>query len=289
MVLCLAAGLIGCSDESDTAENADSGAADLPAGATAIVVIANPVVNEAHETGVPAELTADHRSGIAVDADPGGADVTDATGLAVVEAVAGATELRLGPDPAALALTVQAQGDVYDAPIAYDGTGAAFFDATPIRYPVGENSAAIYLDPGTPIREIEQALSTDDAIVVLRPGTYPGDLVITGRGALLFGEGFSQSTVIIDGSVDARGEQVRLRGLTIEGGVTAAGNNFGMSFCVIRGRADITGNGGAFLRNAFCDDANVPSSSATLLDNSGLAPLAAIRPEACDPETEPDD
>jgi hypothetical protein len=283
--LCLL-GLFGCKDEELDVTADDAGAADLPAGATAIVVIANPVVNDAHEAGVPSMLAPEHRDAIAVAAEPGGRSSTDETGLAVVEATPGATELRLGPDPAALALSVHDAGDVYDAPVAYDGTTAAFFDATPIRYAVGESSAAIHLEPGTPIREIEQALSVDDAIVVLGSGVYPGDLVITGRGVLLFGEGFSQSAVTIGGSIDARGEQVRLRGLTIDGSVTAAGNGFGMSFCVVRERASITGNGGAFLRNAFCDEATVPSSSVTMLDNTGLAPLRDVRPPACDPEPE---
>jgi hypothetical protein len=59
----------------------------------------------------------------------------------------------------------------------------------------------------------------------------------------------------------------------------------GLSFSVVRGTTTITGNGGAFLRNVFCGAVTVPSSNATLLDNTGLAPIASPLPAALCPGT----
>jgi hypothetical protein len=245
--------------------------------------VLNPVVNAGHATGTPG-IVGDIHDGVRVHADPGGEDTTDVTGLAVVGAERGPTVVTLGEQddaPTELTLTVVAEGDVYDAAVGYDGTVADYFELTPIRHAVGEPSGAIYIEPDTAIGEIESTLESDDVVVVLRPGVYAGDLTIRGRGALLFGEGFSGDAVVIDGSVTALGEEVRLRGLTITGGVTSAGNSFGMSFSRVFGDASITGNGGAFLRNVFCAAVDVPSSNAALLDNYGVAPIEAVPPERC--------
>ncbi|WP_437940139.1 hypothetical protein [Sorangium sp. So ce341] len=251
---------------------------DVPAGATAIVAIVNPVVNTPHTTGVPDEL-GDARDGITVTAMPGDSDVT-ADGVAVVGVPAGGIELEVSG--AGLSHTVQAEGDVVDAPIAFSGSAAAFFDNTPIRYAVNEASGAVFLDPSVPLAEIEGHLAEDDRIVVLRPGTYVGSITITGKGTLLYGEEFLDRAVIIDGSITAAGEEVRLRGLTITGDLVSKGNNFGISFSLVRGNVSITGNAGAFVRNVFCRETVVPSSNATLLDNHGVAPLEALPPILCD-------
>lgn len=250
---------------------------DVPAGATAIVAIVNPVVNTPHTTGVPDEL-GDARDGIAVTARPGDSDVT-ADGVAVVGVPPGGIELDVSG--ASLSHTVQAEGDVVDAPIAFSGSAAAFFDNTPIRYAVNEASGAIFLDPSVPLADIEGHLAEDDRIVVLRPGTYVGSITITGKGTLLYGEGFLDRAVVIDGSITAEGEEVRLRGLTITGDLISRGNNFGVSFSLVRGDVSIMGNAGAFVRNVFCGETVVPSSNATLLDNYGVAPLEALPPVLC--------
>jgi hypothetical protein len=267
------------SDGSGGGTSSGVGGADVVAGTTAIVAIVNPVVNDANAAAVPAELGTE-RASIAVDAEPGEDDVTDATGLALVEVPTGPIDLSVGDAPA-LPHSVLAAGDVYDAAVAYDGAAAAFFPNTPIRYAVGSESGAFFFDPDDAIDDIQARLGEDDVVVVLRPGTYTGSLDIRGRGAVLFGEGWSDRAVVIDGSVIANGEQVRLRGLTITGDLTSNGNGFGISFSVVRGGADIKGNGGAFLRNVFCGSATVPSSSATLLDNVGIAPSLTL-PTECD-------
>lgn len=288
LVFALSLVFAGCKEEETPDTNLDD--ADLPAGSTAIVVILNPVSNDGHSVGLP-NITGSTRGGVAVDAAPGGEDVTDDTGLAVLGVEVGLTTMSFSDidAPPALDLDVLAAGDVYDAAVAFDGGAAEYFELTPIRYSVGQGSGAVFIEPGTPIGDIEDQLSVDEVVVVLRPGVYVGDLTITGRGVLLFGEGFSKSNVIIDGSVSALGEAVRLRGLTITGNVTSAGNNFGMSFSEVRGTASITGNGGAFLRNVFCGQVTIPTDNAALLDNYGIAPLLTLPDGACeDGETEGD-
>ncbi|WP_434042570.1 MULTISPECIES: hypothetical protein [Sorangium] len=275
MLACI--GSVSCGGDDATGPGTPDDVA-VAAGATAIVAIVNPVVNMPHTTGVPDEL-GDARDGITVTATPGDSDVT-ADGVAVVGVPAGGIELDVSG--ASLSHTVQAEGDVVDAPIAFSGSAAAFFDNTPIRYAVNEASGAIFLDPSVPLAELEGHLAEDDRIVVLRPGTYVGSITITGKGTLLYGEGFLERAVVIDGSITAAGEEVRLRGLTITGDLISRGNNFGISFSLVRGDVSITGNAGAFVRNVFCGETVVPSSNATLLDNHGVAPLEALPPLLCD-------
>jgi hypothetical protein len=129
---------------------------------------------------------------------------------------------------------------------------------------------------------VADALSTNGNIVFFRNGTYRGDLLITGDDVILFGEGFSERQVVIDGSVNVRGTGVRIRGFTITGDVTVPGNDFGMSFSVVQGETQILGNAVAFLRNSFCGPVTVPSSNATLLDNDGMAPLPDPSQELCE-------
>lgn len=184
---------------------------------------------------------------------------------------------------AKLGLDVDAAGDVIDAPIAYDGAAAAaYFANTPIRYPVGEGGGAIFFDPDAPLAEIATTLEKDSVVVVLRPGVYAGDLVIKGRDVLAFGKGWDDYAVVIDGSVSAEGNGVRVRGVTITGDLAAKGNDLGISFSRVFGTTSITGGGGAFLRNMFCGTTVVPSSNATLLNNFGVAPIETPPPGACD-------
>lgn len=283
--LCFAPGC-GGDDDDDPEGKAGSGGStqkdggDVTVGTTALVAILNPMVNDSHAADTPDELGTD-RDGIEVNADPGESAVTSGDGLAVVDVPVGDIGVLVGSAPA-LGLTVLAEGDVYDAAIAYDGTGAAFFANTPIRYPVGEKSGAHFYDPATSFTEINNRLGQDSTVVVLRPGTYVGNLDIRGEGVLLFGEGWSDRDVVLDGDVTVNGGNVRIRGVTIQGDLTSNGNGFGISFSLVRGVTNIKGNAGAFLRNVFCGNATVPSSSATLLDNHGVPPLTTLPEGVCD-------
>jgi hypothetical protein len=269
----------GCDDDDGDKKDGDpTDDPDVVAGSTVIVAIVNPVVNDPHNTGVPDSL-GDERDGITVSAEPGGSDVTE-DGVAVLSTSAGSVDLALGD--ASLSQTVAAEGDVYDAPVALNGEDATFFDATPIRYPVGKDSGAIFFDRDSSLSDIEASMAEDDSVVVLGPGVYSGDITITGKGVLLFGEGWADREVVIDGSITANGEEIRLRGLTIKGDLASKGNNFGISFSVVKGKTSITGNAGAYVRNVFCGETTVPSSNATLLDNYGVPPIETPPAGVCD-------
>ncbi|MBZ5708841.1 hypothetical protein [Nannocystis pusilla] len=279
----LLAAALGCGDQhldvsTDTAGHTAGDTADVPAGSTVVVAVVNPVVNSPHNTGVPGEL-GDVRDGVDVDPEPGGAAVT-VDGLAVADVPVASIDLHVGP--ATLGLDVDAAGDVYDAPIAFDGGATAYFANTPIRYAVGEGGGAIFFDPVTGLSEIATTLEEDNVVVVLGPGVYVGDLVIKGTDVVVFGEGWGDYEVVIDGSVSAEGNGVRMRGVTITGDLAAKGNNFGISFSRVFGATSITGQAGAYLRNIFCGPTTVPSSNATLLDNYGVPPIEAPPPGQCE-------
>jgi hypothetical protein len=243
---------------------------DQPFGETAIVVVLNPRVNDGNTASPPASVGA-ARSGVVVDAEPGGQTTTDATGLGVITGLTTGNIRLLLPGGSSVPINIAASGDVYDIAVGYNGTVAPVFPNFPIRYEVG--GQIVRFDTTASPMDVRAALSTRDNIVFFRNGTYSGDVTIEGDNVIFFGEGFTERRVIINGSLVVRGTGVRIRGFTITGDVTVNGNNFGMSFSVVRGRTDIRGNGVAFLRNAFCGSVSVPSSNAALLDNKGMAPL----------------
>jgi len=265
-------------DVSDAAEStAGPEITPIPAGSAVVVVIVNPVVNSTHAGGVPGEL-GQLRDEIAVEAEPGGAAVT-LDGLAVAELAPGSLELRVGA--ATLSLDVSAMGDIIDAPIAYDGASAAYFSNTPLRYPAGAATKATRLDPETPRAAIAAALAKDGAVVVLRPGVYAGDLAIEGHGVLLLGEGWTDHAAVIDGSLTADGDDVRVRGVTITGDLVSTGTKFAISFSRVLGATSVTADDGVFVRNIFCEATTIPASIA--LDNFGLGPIEEPPAGACDP------
>jgi hypothetical protein len=249
---------------------------DSPFGATTIFVVVNPPENAGNTADVPATFGT-LQAGVRVDAEPGGAAVTDVTGLAILEddLAAGDVDLVLDGGPA-IAGHIDSDGDVYDVAVAYDGNAAQLYPGFPIHYAVGGEIIEIASDADATI-----ALNTDNAIVFFEEGVHVGNLVIEGGNVILFGQGFPETSVLIDGSVEVRGGKVRLRGVTITGNLSVFGNEFGMSFSVVRGTAQLNGQGIAFLGNVFCGGANVPSSNAALFDNEGLPPLARPGAPVC--------
>lgn len=248
---------------------------DLPFGETAVVVVVNPLPNEGNTTSPPAFAGTEY-AGIEVDAEPGGSNTTDDTGLAVLRDL-DAGDLDLVFDGAAsLPLAIAGEGDVYDLAVAHDGAEVALYPGFPIRYGVGGDIIVIATD-GDAI----EALNTDDTIVFFEDGIHVGNLVIEGENVILFGDSFEGEPVVVDGSIEVRGGSVRIRGVTITGDLTVFGNNFGMSFSTVQGATQLNGQAISFLRNVFCQGANVPSSNAALYDNAGLPPFPAPAAPVC--------
>ncbi|MFN7134939.1 MAG: hypothetical protein ACK4N5_22875, partial [Myxococcales bacterium] len=120
--------------------------------------------------------------------------------------------------------------------------------------------------------DIAKAASTDDTIVLLDPGRYPGNFTLTAERVLVFGawSPIDGQRSTIEGDVTVRGGGNRLRGVKIIGKLTCNANNFSAAFCDF-GSAEITGNGVSLLRNRFTvGQAKVPSSNAVLVDNENL-------------------
>jgi hypothetical protein len=275
-----AAAATGCGGGDDDDNNNNTSGPDTVdnlLGDTALVAIINPVVNTGHTTGVPS-ITGTERNAIPVEANPGDAAVSE-NGIAVVGTGTGAVEVTVGN--AMLGHNVLVAGDVYDAPIAFDGTTAEFYPNTPVRYPIGAASGAVLFGPADALADVQAKLGLDNTVVVLRGGTYTGDITIDGTGTMLYGLDFLNNAVMINGSVTVNGAQVRLRGVTVTGDLTVKGNDFGISFSTVEGNTSINGNAGAFVRNVFCGTTVVPTSNATLLDNFGLEPITTIPAGAC--------
>ena len=250
---------------------------DMPFGETALVTILNPPENDGNTAEPPALATVGVEiGGVDVDVDPGGDAVTDATGLAVIKDLAAGAVNVIIEEGAILPLEIFRSGDLHDAAIAYDGGQAAFYPGFPIRYGVGGEIVEI-----PTVSDPTQALNTDDTIVFFEDGVHVGNLVIEGENVILFGEGFAEHSVVVDGNVEVRGGQVRIRGVTITGDLTVLVNNFGMSFSVVQGATQLNGQAISFLRNVFCQGANVPSSNAALYANEGLPPFTPADPQTC--------
>jgi hypothetical protein len=253
----------------------DDGDANLPFGATTVVIVVNPQPNEGNTAALPAFVGTEVEN-IDIDARPGGAATTDDTGLAVLDELdAGELDLFFAGD-VALALTIASRGDVYDVAVAHDGADVALYPGFPIQYGVGGDIVVI----GTDV-DATEALNTDDTIVFFEDGVHVGDLVIEGSNVILFADSFEGDPVVIDGSVEVRGGSVRLRGVTITGDLTVFGNEFGMSFSTVHGAVQLNGQALSFLRNVFCQGATVPSSNAALYDNAGLPPFPTPAAPIC--------
>lgn len=163
-----------------------------------------------------------------------------------------------------VSVDVQQEGDLYDVVLAVrpDGVGHV---VPPVRYAISEN--VVVLEPGD---DVEAAAAEDGVIVLLRPGDYPGDVEIRSQGTLLFGawDASDGSRSVVEGNLTALGGNTRLRGMRVEGTLTA--NGFSAAFNEL-GAATVTGNAVSLIRNRFeSDDVSVPSSSAVLVDNIGI-------------------
>ncbi|HEX8435771.1 hypothetical protein [Archangium sp.] len=247
-------GLAGCDGE------------PTPAGrfgeVTSAVVVVNPVINQGSTTSVAVGTA---RSGVefqAADLEP---VRTDSTGLALVEELpTGAVTLDF--DPGTYSFRVEQEKELYDVVVAYRD-GAVQQLIPPVRYPIG--GTVVEVEAGG---NIAQAAASDNTIIVLAPGTYPGNLELRATGVLIFGAWSPTEgpLSIIEGNVTVLGGGNRMRGVKINGRLTSNANNFSAAFSDIAS-ANITGNGVSLLRNRFTvGQATVPSSNAVLVDNTGI-------------------
>ncbi len=229
---------------------------------TSAVVVVNPVINQGSSTTV---AVGSERSGIeftAADLEP---VQTDSTGLALVEELPKGT-VTLDFDPGTYSFQVEREKELYDVVVAYrNGTVQPLFP--PVRYPLG--GQVVEVEPGD---SIAQAAASDGTIIVLKPGSYPGNFELRAENVIIFGAWSPKDgpLSIIEGNVTVLGGANRMRGVKINGRLTSNANNFSAAFSDIAS-ATITGNGVSLLRNRFtAGQATVPSSNAVLVDNMGI-------------------
>jgi hypothetical protein len=184
---------------------------------------------------------------------------TDSTGLALIE------NLPEGTVPIQLAsgsvdLSVVAPKELYDVVLAYRPDGVEHV-IPPVRYAIG--GSVVVVEPG---QSIGAAAEVDGTILLLEPGSYPGNFELRAQGVLIFGAWSPEDGPLstIEGDVRVFG------GVNITGQLSSAANGFSAAFCTV-GSASISGNAVSLLRNTFtAGQATVPSSNAVLVDNYGI-------------------
>ncbi len=229
---------------------------------TSAVVVVNPVINAGSTTSV---VSGTDRVGVPFKAADLAPVKTDELGIALVEELPTGT-VTLNFDPGTYSFQVVREKELYDVVVAWrNGSVQEVFP--PVRYPIG--GQVVVVEPG---ESIAQAASSDNVILMLQPGTYPGNLELRSAGVLIFGA-WSQEEgplSIIEGDVTVLGGGNRMRGVKINGRLTSNANNLSVAFSDIAS-ANITGNGVTLLRNRFTQgQASVPSSNAVLVDNTGI-------------------
>jgi hypothetical protein len=229
---------------------------------TSAVVVVNPVINQGSTATV---ATGVERTGVRFKAANLGTVATDSTGLALVEELPTGT-VTLDFNPGTYSFQVVREKELYDVVVAYrDGTVQPLFP--PVRYPIG--GQVVVVEPGD---SIAQAAASDGTIIMLKPGTYPGNFELRSAGVLIFGAWSPKDgpLSVIDGNVTVLGGSNRMRGVKITGRLTSNANGFSAAFSDIAS-AHITGNSVSLLRNRFtAGQATVPSSNAVLVDNMGI-------------------
>lgn len=228
---------------------------------TSAVVVVNPVINQGSTTSV---ASGTERSGVEFKA-ANREGLTDSTGLALVEDLPTGT-VELNFDPGTYSFQVVQEKELYDVVVSYkDGVVQPLFP--PVRYPIG--GEVVEVEPG---ENIAQAAANDGTIIVLKPGTYPGNFELRAAGVLIFGawSALDGPLSVIEGNVTVLGGSNRMRGVKINGRLSSNANGFSAAFSDIAS-ASISGNGVSLLRNRFTQgQASVPSSNAILVDNSGI-------------------
>jgi len=228
---------------------------------TTTVVVVNPVINNGSSTSVSPGTV---RKGVRLEVAGLPAVSTDALGLAVLNGLpTGRQALRF--DNGSLDFVVENKGELYDLIVSHRD-GVAYIVPI-VRYPIGGDVTV--LSPGD---DLSAAAAEDNAVLLLREGTYTGDVVVTGENVLVFGTWHPAEgpKSVINGNLTFNGGGGRVRGLAVSGMATVNANRFSAAFSTFTD-ADLKGNNMVLLRNTFAGESvTVPSSSAVLVDNTGI-------------------
>lgn len=259
--------IAACGDEGIT----DPVAVEL--GETTFVFVLNPTVNDANEQEVPAPGGSVSDVSVSVQDGPSGTTGTDGV-VAFGPVEAGTRAVSFG-STGELSLSISS-GDLREVAVALDESGAARMANVAYQF---DGQTVVEITPDMAISDVNDELAKSSQIVLLRGGTYTGDLEFSGSNVTLFGEGAEGGNVTIDGSVDVSGSGNRIRGARITGDLSVPGSDAGISFSSVTGAVTVDGSDTVLLNNAFCGDVTIEGSGVTALGNAGMSPLAA--PESC--------
>jgi hypothetical protein len=259
--------LVGCGDDGITDP------VDVELGETTFVFLVNPVINDANEQTVPPPGSS--VSGVNVAIQNGPSATTGAGGVAVLGPVEAGTRTASFGSTGELSLTISS-GDLREVAIASDASGAA--EMANVLYSF-EGQTVVEITSGMTVADVNDELAKSNQIVLLRGGTYTGDLEFSGSNVTLFGEGAGGGNVTINGNVMVSGSSNRLRGARVTGELSVPGSDSGISFSSVIGAVQISGSDAVLLNNAFCGGVTIDGSGTTALGNRGMAPVAA--PASC--------
>lgn len=242
-------------------------------GETTLVFVLNPTVNDANQLSMPTPGGAVSGVSVAVQGGPSGTTGTGGV-VALGPVAAGLRTVSFG-STGGLSLSITS-GDLREVAVALDGTGAAQMANVGYQF---EGQTVVEITSGMPISQVLGELAKSNQIVLLRGGTYTGDLEFSGSNVTLFGEGAEGGNVTINGSVTVSGSGNRIRGARITGNLSVPGSDAGISFSRVVGAVTVDGSDAVLLNNAFCGNVTIAGSGLTALGNAGMAPLAA--PPSC--------
>lgn len=241
---------------------------DIELGNTAVVVAVNPAINTINTASVPAPGS--QRSGVAVSLGAQRTATSSAAGIAVLGGLdAGTYPLNVGGGSVQVTVVDR---ELREMAVAQSGSTAAIM--ADVRYPFA-TMQVIEIDAGLPVAQVNAALNGSNRIVLVRGGTYTGNILFNGSNVTLFGEGAAGGRVTINGDVTVNGSNNRIRGARITGALAVDGSGFGLTFSKVAGALTVTGSDTVLLENSVCGTTTISGGNLTVLGNQGIAPLGA--------------
>lgn len=270
-VLCLGfVAACGGGDDGDGSPDAND-PTNVPFGTTAIVVVVNPVINDANvATGLPAPGSV--VAGVTLTTDDGVSATTGADGIAVLAPVtAGTRTVTVSGAVSGASFTVMvADRTLREVALATDNGRAELM--VNVDYKADQ---VFEVNPGMTSAEVNDILAVSDRAVFFMGGTYVGDLDFSGSRVTLFGEGVLGGRVVLDGNMTVTGSDSRIRGAHLNGSLTMPASKVGLSFSRVDGPVASEGSDGMLLANALCGTESVTGSGTIVVGNRGAAPIEA--------------
>jgi len=242
---------------------------DIAFGTTAIVVVVNPVINDANMKTVPAPGAIS--SGITLTTDDNITATTGPSGIAVLAPVTpGTRTITVSGAVAGGSFTVTvADRTLREVALATEAGRAELM--VNVDYKADQ---AIDVTPAMTNAEVNSALAVSDRVVFFHGGHYQGDLDFSGSRVTLFGEGVLGGKVFLDGNVSVTGSDSRIRGAQIAGNLTIPASKVGVTFSRVDGTMTYQASDGMMLANALCGAETISGSGTVVVGNAGAPPLA---------------